>query len=172
MGNITGNVNDNISEEYKEKLFSAINNSNERYVKCFDCLCDDGKILFLDGMVIGAAKHNHYEPHLFIRTLKDTGRLNSELVKRCDNNFSLLREYFDKNVISTPDIIIKDTEMHKNIEDKIKELKLLDYIGKYVRDFIEFGNYNSYALIYRLRLEDNIRFDVDKMILERLKVIK
>ncbi|AUD40361.1 hypothetical protein fgpv_283 [Flamingopox virus FGPVKD09] len=154
-----------IPKEYIDRLTQAIKNSNNRQVEVFDCLCREGKKSMINDVTIAISKYNDYEPHLFLKTLYTSGKLDAELVEMYDKNSRTCHEYFSalKNLRDTddgltkPEIYIQILDMYKAAESKIKDKLVLgyndkkSYIDNVIYKFARTGSYWSYVIIEKIR---------------------
>ncbi|UOX38602.1 hypothetical protein [Finch poxvirus] len=136
------------------RLSGAINDQNTLLVNIFDVLDYDGKKLMIDSISKSILENEDFEPYLFIKSLQDLGKLDSELSERLDKNISIINEYHRKSGSTRPEVLVNIDKIQDSVNAKLAVLNEIsdilekeNYINKIIYKFVYTGSFENYMLL-------------------------
>ncbi|AAR83358.1 hypothetical protein CNPV012 [Canarypox virus] len=136
------------------RLSGAISDQNTLLVNVFDALNYEGKKLMIDSMSEPISESKDFEPYLFIKSLHDFGKLDSELSERLEKNISVINEYRCKSESIRPEILVNLDKIQDSVNTRLAVLNGINdivekenYINKIIDEFVYTGGFQNYMLL-------------------------
>uniref|UniRef100_A0AAT9UQ24 Uncharacterized protein n=1 Tax=Apapanepox virus TaxID=3049969 RepID=A0AAT9UQ24_9POXV len=136
------------------RLSGAISDQNTLLVNVFDALNYEGKKLMIDSMSEPISESKDFEPYLFIKSLHDFGKLDSELSERLEKNISVINEYRCKSESIRPEVLVNIDKIQDSVNAKLEVLNEIsdilekeNYINKIIYKFVYTGSFENYMLL-------------------------